>query len=603
MERGNLSISAENIMPIIKKWLYSDTDIFLRELVSNGSDAVTKLKKLADMGEVGIDEINENEAFKITVIPDRESKTIKVSDNGIGMTKEEIDEYINQIAISGATAFVEKYKDNISENQIIGHFGLGFYSAFMVSEKVTIETKSYRDEPAVLWSSHGTGQYEITESSKIDRGTEITLYILQEHEEFLSEYRLREILTKYCSFMPTNVFLKTAGEDKELNPINKNPLWIKSPTECTDDEYKTFYKETFSDYKDPLFWIHLNIDYPFNLKGILYFPPLRERFEHTEGQVKLFCNQVFVADNVKEVVPEFLLLLKGIIDCPDIPLNVSRSFLQKDATVTKMIAHISRKVAEKLVSLHKTEKESYTKNWHHISPFIKYGCMKDKNFYEKVEQAIVYKTTDDNFVTLEEYLADSDEKIVYYASDLDLQSLYVNIFKKENIPVVVLDTTIDSHFISYVESYNTEVKFTRIDSDIEFLQENSEENEEVVNIFKTTLGDSIKIAAKNLKDTAIPALITQNEESRRIGEMAKIFGNPTLPLENQLVINTNNPLISSMLSLNEKGKTEELGLITEHIYDLATLGHRTLNQDEMSDFLERSNRVLELVTKGMLSDE
>jgi len=625
MEKGNLSINSENIMPIIKKWLYSDTDIFLRELVSNGCDAISKLKKLADMGDATLPEGQE---FAVVVEINKEEKTIKIIDNGIGMTAEEIKRYINQIAFSGANDFVEKYKDSLSGNEIIGHFGLGFYSAFMVSHKVHIDSLSYTGGTATTWVSDGATEYTISESSKTTRGTEITLFIDEESEDFLMEYKVREILRKYCTFMPIDIFVETvkkektteekadeAGETGEIEgiegaeeltptPINKAPLWIKQPSECTDEDYKSFYKDIFSDFNDPLFWIHLNMDYPFTLKGILYFPRLRHEFEQTEGQVKLFCNQVFVADNVKEVIPEFLLLLKGVIDCPDIPLNVSRSFLQNDANVAKMSGYVARKMADRLNSIYKKDKENYTKYWDHISPFIKYGCIKEKSFYEKMEPAIIYKsTTNEEYVTLQDYLDRNKEKhenTVYYVSDPNLQSQYVNMFKEQDMEAVILEKNVDNPFISYLESYKNDVRFKRIDSDIADLKGESQEadkekNEEISEIFKQSLGEKVKIKVEYLKSKNVPAVILLSEQSRRMGEMSKMFGGMDMgfQIDEELVLNANNPLVQQLLT--KKDKKEEVELITNHIYDLANMSHKQLSSQQMSRFVERSNKLLEMV--------
>ncbi|MDR2899743.1 MAG: molecular chaperone HtpG, partial [Clostridiales bacterium] len=485
MEKGNLSINSENILPIIKKWLYSDVDIFLRELVSNGCDAISKLKKLVQMGEA--DGVSKDEKYLVKVILDVYNKTVTISDNGLGMTSEEINKYINQIAISGAEDFVEKYKDRLGESsdQIIGHFGLGFYSAFMVSDTVEIDSLSYKSgSESARWKSDGGIEYEISQSDKSSRGTDVILHISKDNEEFLSEYKLREILNKYCSFMPVEIYLETVkkqGEAEEKDSVNDEeltektpvndtkPLWLKPAKEVTDEEYKAFYHKVFMDFNDPLFWIHLNMDYPFRLAGILYFPKLRSQYDTIEGQVKLYCNQVFVADNVKEVVPEFLLLLKGVMDCPDIPLNVSRSFLQNDANVSKMSGYITRKVADKLNFLYKNDKDEYGKYWDDINVFIKFGCIKDKSFYEKVKDSIIYKTLDGSYKSAAEFTDDNKDKTgnnIYYVTDKTLQSQYIRLFRDSDLDAVVLDHPIDSPFISYVESYTPEIKFARIDSDI-----------------------------------------------------------------------------------------------------------------------------------------
>ncbi|MCL1935126.1 MAG: molecular chaperone HtpG [Defluviitaleaceae bacterium] len=605
IEKGTLSINSENIMPIIKKWLYSDTDIFFRELISNACDAVNKLKKLAELGEAHIDEQN----FAIIVQIDKKNKTIKIIDNGIGMTKDEINRYINQIAFSGASDFVEKYKESLDGKEIIGHFGLGFYSAFMVSSKVMIDTKSYKEEPAATWVSDGTTEYEIKDSNKTTRGTEITLFIDEENEDFLMEYKTREILNKYCSFMPVEIFIEVIKENEDNKkeeenekPINKIPLWVKNPKDCTDEEYKDFYKETFNDFNDPLFWIHLNMDYPFSLKGILYFPKLKHEFEQSEGQVKLFCNQVFVADNVKEVIPEFLLLLKGVLDCPDIPLNVSRSFLQNDTNVSKMSSYVSKKVADRLNSIYKKEKENYVKYWSDISPFIKYGCIREKNFYEKMEPAIIYKTTKDEYVTLDEYLEKNKEKhenTVYYVNNVNQQSRYIKMFKDENMEAVILTTNLDSPFISYLESYKIGVKFNRIDSNLsELKEENTDESqhENIINIFKNVIGEKIKYKVEALKSKSVPAIIILDENNRRMMEMSKMFNREVvMPVEEELVLNSNNELIQ--LLLKKQDNKEETDIIINHIYDLARFGQNPLSEVDMNNFIDRNNKLLEIVLK------
>ena len=610
MEKGTLSINSENIMPIIKKWLYSDTDIFLRELVSNGTDAITKLQKLHEMGEANF---SEDEKFKVTVLLNKEENTIKIIDNGLGMTDEEIKKYINQIAFSGASDFVEKYKDQAG-NEIIGHFGLGFYSAFMVSDKVQIDSLSHVDgAKAARWISDGGTSYEMGESDKKERGTEITLFVSEEHQkEFLAEYKLREILEKYCAFMPIEIFLETEGKEKENNePINiTNPLWVKKPSECTDEEYKDFYKKAFREFQEPLFWIHLNMDHPFTLKGILYFPKLKNAFEQTEGQVKLFCNQVFVADNVKEVIPEFLLLLKGVIDCPDIPLNVSRSFLQNDANVAKMSGYVSKKVADKLNSIYKKDKDEYIKYRADISPFIKYGCIKEKNFYEKMEKSLIYKTTTGDYVTLEKYLdrnKENHENKVFYVSNEMQQSQYIKMFKEQQMEAVILDTNLDSAFISCLETYNRDIAFNRIDSDLsETLKAGEEVDEEsssaLSELFKSNLNNTeMKVKVENLKSESVPAVILLSEHARRMQEMSKMFaggGIPDLPVEEELVLNKNNALVNTLLSLkDDDSKKEEVGLICSQIYDLARMSQKTLSAEEMSSFMERSNKIMQIMLK------
>ena len=490
MAKGNISVNSENIFPIIKKWLYSDKDIFLRELVSNGCDAITKLKKLSNIGEA---KIGEDEQLKVEVIVDKEAKTITISDNGIGMTAEEIDKYITQIAFSGASDFLEKYKEeNEKDGGIIGHFGLGFYSAFMPSTSVLIDSLSYKEgsKPA-KWFCDGSMEYDMTEGERTQRGTTITLFIAEDSKEFLEEYTVRQVLNKYCAFLPVEVYLTVVKEEteenkenEEIKPINDTmPLWAKSPKDCTDEEYKQFYTKVFMDFNEPLFWIHLNVDFPFNLKGILYFPKLNHEFATNEGQIKLYNNQVFVADNVKEVIPEFLMLLKGTIDCPDLPLNVSRSFLQNDGYVKKISAHITKKVADKLCELFKKEREKFNLYWEDINMFIKYGCLRDEKFYEKVKDIMIYKDTEGNYLTLSEYIGEKEDKTIYYVSDEAQQAQYVKMLKEQGINAVYLPTMIDTHFISFIEAKETGVKFMRVDANIsDELTQNEEISDETVNL-------------------------------------------------------------------------------------------------------------------------
>ena len=554
MAKGNISVDSENLFPIIKKWLYSDKDIFLRELVSNGCDAVTKLKKLASIGEAQIDE---NEKFKVTVSIFKDAKKLVISDNGIGMTAEEIDKYINQIAFSGASDFLSKYKEEDDKgSQIIGHFGLGFYSAFMVADSVEIDSLSYQDgAKAAKWICDGSMEFDLTDGDRTERGTTITLNIAEDSEEFLEESTIRQILHKYCAFLPIEIYVEVP-EDKhedhcdcghdheheheheddtpsEPKPINNTtPLWMKKPSECTDEEYKEFYRNVFMDFNEPLFWIHLNVDYPFNLKGILYFPKINHEFAGQEGQIKLYNNQVFVADNVKEVIPEFLMLLKGVIDCPDLPLNVSRSFLQNDGYVKKISSHITKKVADKLTSIYNNERENYEKYWDYINIFIKYGCLRDEKFYEKVKDVIIYKDIDGKYLTLDEYLDGKEEKDVYYVSDPQTQSQYINMFKNQGLNAVVLPSMMDTHFISLVEMKQTGVKFKRIDSAINDISDNTEKDdstkeqeEKLIEKFKNEIkDDTLKIEVQSLKDDSIPAVILLGEQSRRMQEMYKAYG-------------------------------------------------------------------------------
>ena len=624
MNKGSLSINSENLLPIIKKWLYSDTDIFLRELVSNGCDAVNKYKKLISMGEA---EGNADDKYKVVVSLDKENGIITVSDNGIGMTEDEIKEYINQIAFSGANAFIDKYKDKIGgENDIIGHFGLGFYSAFMVADQVEIESLSYTEgaKPA-HWSCDGGIEYELGEGSRTERGTDVILHISEDRKEFLNAYKIKEILTKYCYFMNVEIYFEdmdelkkkeaeaanteikeNAGNEKkdEPQPINDiSTLWLKAPGDVTEEEYKAFYHKVFTDFNDPLFWIHLNMDYPFKLKGILYFPKLRSEFDSIEGQVKLYNNQVFIADNIKEVIPDFLLLLKGTIDCPDLPLNVSRSFLQNDGYVTKISKYIIKKVGDKLNSLFKKDRESYEKYWEDINVFIKYGCLRDEEFYKKIKGSLLYKSTESGFKTLDEYLAANEEKLgkkVVYVSDEQLQAQYVNMFKENGLEAVVLSNQIDTAYINYMEMYNEGVKFARIDSEIaEILKGGEAEektSEKLIKLFKDVLGDeSLTVKVEALKADNVSAVIELSEQSRRMQEMSKMYGfGGEMPMAVTLILNSENDVIKLLADMDDE-KTEEKELIVKQVYDLASLSHRTLSAEEMTAFIERSNKILRIL--------
>ena len=623
MAKGNISVDSENLFPIIKKWLYSDKDIFLRELVSNGCDAVTKLKKLASIGEAQIDE---NEKFKVTVSIFKDAKKLVISDNGIGMTAEEIDKYINQIAFSGASDFLSKYKEeDDTGSQIIGHFGLGFYSAFMVADSVEIDSLSYQDgAKAAKWICDGSMEFDLADGDRTERGTTITLNIAEDSKEFLEESTIRQILHKYCAFLPIEIYVEVP-EDKhedhcdcghdhdheheddtpsEPKPINNTtPLWMKKPSECTDEEYKEFYRNVFMDFNEPLFWIHLNVDYPFNLKGILYFPKINHEFAGQEGQIKLYNNQVFVADNVKEVIPEFLMLLKGVIDCPDLPLNVSRSFLQNDGYVKKISSHITKKVADKLTSIYNNERENYEKYWDYINIFIKYGCLRDEKFYEKVKDVIIYRDIDGKYLTLDEYLDGKEEKDVYYVSDPQTQSQYINMFKNQGLNAVVLPSMMDTHFISLVEMKQTGVKFKRIDSAINDISDNTEKDdstkeqeEKLIEKFKNEIkDDTLKIEVQSLKDDSIPAVILLGEQSRRMQEMYKAYGQQMAGMadmfhdEFTLVLNSNNSLIKKIDTLND----EDANLVIDHVYDLAKISHSPLPAEQMTKFIERSNKLLE----------
>ena len=633
LKQGSISIDTENIFPIIKKWLYSDKDIFIRELISNSCDAVSKHKRLVALGEVNSDD----KPYKITVAVSKKNKTLEFSDNGIGMTADEIDKYINQVAFSGAEDFFNKYKDKMEEsNDIIGHFGLGFYSAFMVSSNVEIDTLSYLEgAKPIRWQSADGMQFEITEDgTRTERGTTITLTLAEDSEEFLDEYNLRSIITKYCSFLPVEIYLentdkleeeakkkaedgsddKTSEETKdEVKPMplnDTNPLWLKLPKDCTDEEYIKFYQQVFNVFDEPLFWIHLNVDYPFNLKGILYFPKLRNEFELVEGKVKLYNNQVFVADNIKEVIPEFLLLLKGVIDCPDLPLNVSRSFLQNDRDVSKISKHIVKKVADKLKSLCKNEREKYEGFWDDIQIFIKYGCLKDESFYDKIKEYILYKDLDGKYITLTDYLEvakDKHENKVFYVVDREQQSQYIKLFKEYGLNAVILDCTIDNNFITFLEYKEHGVRFKRIDSDLsDVLKDKDEEkdekaDEEIVNFFKEKIGDRIeKYTVESLKKEDTPAVILVSEESRRMMEMQSRFAGLDygfdLKEEKTLVINDKNPLIKKVLSLkDDETKKEAVDVICNQIVDLALLANKELSADELDLFIKRSNELMSRV--------
>ncbi len=610
MATGNISVNSENIFPIIKKWLYSDKDIFIRELVSNGCDAITKLKKLAGVGETSL---SEGEQFKITVTVDKDKKQLTFEDNGIGMTKDEVEKYITDIAFSGATEFLEKYKDeNDKTAQIIGHFGLGFYSAFMPSEKVEIETLSYKDgEKPVYWSCDGSMTYEISEGTRTERGTKIILTIAEDSKDFLEEYKVREILSKYCSFVPVPIYFEVAGKEPEKDkdgnvilpsPINEvTPLWAKAPKDCKDEDYKDFYRKVFLDFNEPLFWIHLNVDFPFNLKGILYFPKINHEFSANEGQIKLYNNQIFVADNVKEVIPEFLMLLKGVIDCPDLPLNVSRSFLQNDGYVKKISAHITKKVADKLKEIYTKQREDYDRYWEDINVFIKYGCMRDEKFYEKVKDFIIYKNLDGKHITLSEYLAGKDNKDVYYVSDENLQSQYINMFRTQGLDAVILPSLIDTHFISFIEMKEEGVKFKRIDSSVSETADKDAKNDkkfdkDIEGIFKDALkDDSLKIEVKALKSEDMPAVILLSEESRRMQEMYRSYGQQFAGMgdmfkdEFTLVINSANPLIKKLSGV----EGEDRDMLAKHIFDLAMLCHKPLEPEKMTEFVKRSNELMQ----------
>lgn len=625
-EKGNLSIHSENIFPIIKKWLYSDHDIFIRELVSNACDAITKVKRLSSLGEADLDG---NTDFKVKVVLDETAKTLKFIDNGIGMTDEEVKKYINQIAFSGAEDFLKTYKDKGDIDQIIGHFGLGFYSAFMVADVVEIHTLSHQKGAAsVKWRCDGGTEFEMEEGSKSERGTEITLHLGEQGKDFLSEYTVKSTIEKYCSFMPYPIYFEETNKEPEKDeegniivtepePLNDVlPLYLKQPNSCTDEEYKDFYRKTFRDFQEPLFWIHLNMDYPFNLKGILYFPKLNTEFDTIEGRIKLYNSQVFVADNIKEVIPEFLLLLKGVIDCPDLPLNVSRSFLQNDGFTRKISDYITKKVADKLSSLFKSDREGFEKFWDDISPFVKYGLIKDHKFYEKVEKIILYKTTDEKYVTIEEYAEKHTGKLdkqVYYVSDPVQQAQYIKMLKDYDIEAVILDHSIDTAFLSHIEMKKQDISFKRVDSNISDLMKDSEETideetttkltEKLTNIFKKALNkEDCKIQLENLKSEDLAGMIILPEESRRMQEMMKRYSmggfNPAMvPSEETLVLNKKHSLIQYILGQGDK-ETEMTDLIAQQVYDLAMLSHKPLSPEAMTSFIKRSNEIM----KQMISE-
>ena len=652
MKNGNLSINSENIFPVIKKWLYSDHDIFVRELISNGCDAVTKLKKLSLMGE--FDE--PDEPYRIDVTTSANDKTITFTDNGIGMTEEEVEKYINQIAFSGAEAFLEQYKDKATEEQIIGHFGLGFYSAFMVADKVTIETKSYKDgEDAVYWECEDGLEYSMKKCIKADRGTTITLYLNEDSYEFANEYRIKEVIDKYCSFMPVEIYYTNADEPQEdpkdatvdvdakevsdtadnaedskgpdaddtkteenkpeaPKPLNTTtPLWAKHPNDCTDEEYKEFYRKVFHDYKEPLFWIHLNMDYPFNLKGILYFPKINTQYDNLEGTIKLYNNQVFVADNIKEVIPEFLMLLKGCIDCPDLPLNVSRSALQNDGFVKKISDYITKKVADKLSGMYKTHREDYEKYWDDINPFIKFGCLKDLKFLDKMKDFCIYKNLAGKYITLPEYLEAGKEKYenkVFYVTDEQAQSQYINMFKAEGMDALIMTQTIDSPFITLLEQKNENVHFYRIDAELSDNFVGEELSEETAKEYKDKLTatfekaldmKNLNVKVESLKDENTSSILTQPEETRRMQEMMKMYGmagmDPSMFGQGEgetLILNSNNKLVKYVL---DNPGSDNTATICCQLYDLAVLANRPLSAEAMTKFIARSNEILGILTK------
>ncbi len=595
VKKGRIKISSENMMPIIKKWLYSDKDIFLREIVANGVDAITKYKKLVDMGEAQAD----NAPYCIKVYIDEATRTLTVEDNGIGMTAEEVEKYITRIAFSGAEDFLKKY-ENASSDGIIGHFGLGFYSAYMVSDLVEIYTKSYKDEPAVAWKSDGQSTYTLSQTEKDDRGTKIVMHIAEGEEDFLKKATIEALLKKYCSFMPFDIYLNpTNADDKPIN--DAQPLYLKKPNDCTDEEYKEFYKTTFHDFKEPLFWIHLNMEYPFRLKGILYFPQINKDLAQLDkGQVKLYCNQVFIADNIKEVIPEFLMLLNGVIDCPDIPLNVSRSFLQNDKQVQKISKHITKKVADKLIELYNTEKQRYEECWADIATFVKYGCIREEGFYEKVENAVIFKDLQGEYKPLKEYFAaendGSEPQTVYYVSDEVQQAQYVQMFKDAGLNAILANTMIDKPFLQHLE-YKQAQKwhFVSIDADIDTALKGGEtveaEQEELIKIFKDNLPNkAVQVRAEQLKSGKIPAIITVDEFMKRMADMQEAYGMDGFDAMQgaTLVVNLTNPVVSGLLTQ----PAEKQALIVQQVYYLAMISYKKLSPEELSAFVEQSTKIL-----------
>ncbi len=608
-KKGGISVQTEHIFPVIKKWLYSEKDIFLREIVSNAADAVTKLRRLSSLGQYE----DNGETYRIDVILDKEAGTLTVTDNGIGMTEEEVDRYICQIALSGALDFIQKYEGENQSSGIIGHFGLGFYSAFMVSESVELQTKSYTGAPAVHWVCSDAGDYEISAGERQEHGTTVIMHISDEEKEYLDANKLKDILEKYCSFMPVEIYFADAGEKPEKKekekeppkPVNDTtPLWLKSPSDCTADEYKEFYRKVFHDFREPLFWIHINADYPLNFRGILFFPKLTNEYESIEGQVKLYYNQVFVADNIKEVIPEYLLMLKGVLDCPELPLNVSRSYLQNNTYVSKVAAHIVKKVADKLNSLCNTEREEYEKVWADIRTFVEYACMRDRKFYDRVQDSLLLELTDGKFLTVKDYLEAAKEKHenkVYYTSDKAAQAQYIAMFEAEGIQVAVFEKPLDTQFLSYLESYDSNVKYLRIDADVAGAlkgEENSKEDEALKKLFvKVSGNEKLKVAFASLKDAGVPLLLTVSEESRRMEEMMKMYSMSGMgamgafPAEETLTVNTASPLIAK-LSAMEKEKQEKTAA---YLYRLALLSQRKLSGEELKQFLAEGYAILDLI--------
>ena len=591
MATGKIKVNTENIFPIIKKWLYSDRDIFIRELISNGCDAMTKRKKLAVMGQMAAPEGE----YSVTLTVDKENKTLVFSDNGIGMSADEIKKYITQVAFSGAQEFLEQYgeDDKEKESDIIGHFGLGFYSAFMVADVVEIDSLSGAEGAAAAhWSCDGGVDYKIGSGKKKLLGTDITLHITPDNEDFLDYANVLSVVKKYCSFLPYNIYVTEAGKDEEKAPVNNpNPLWLKKPSDCTDEEYKQFYTEVFHDFEEPLFYIHLNVDYPFNLKGILYFPKIKHELSGNEGQIKLYNNQVFVADNIKEVIPEYLMLLKGCIDCGDLPLNVSRSFLQNDGYVKKVSAHITKKVCDKLSGMFKNDRSQYEGYWDDINPFIKFGCMKDESFYDKMSEYLLFKTTDDEYLTLAQLLEGNEDKKIIYVSDPLAQAQYITMLKAANQRAVILPYGIDSYFINFMEFKNQDVKFSRIDAGIldDMADKDAYKDEKLVALFKKAIGDdNLNAECMRLKDPDTPAIITVDEQQRRMSESSIFMGiNTGLAVQRSVVLNLGNPVVQKLTEDNADAE-----LLCNYIYDLAVLAHGSMTSEQMTGFLKNANKVM-----------
>ena len=611
VKKGGISVDSEHLFPIIKKWLYSDKDIFLREIVSNGCDAVTKLKRLDSLGQISLPE----QDYRIDVVLDKTAGTLTVSDNGIGMTAEELEKYICNIALSGAVEFIQKYENDESgkpQEGIIGHFGLGFYSAFMVSDTVTVESKSYTGAPAVKWVCNSDGEYETFPSERTERGTSVIMKITEDEKELLDGYKIKEILDKYCSFMPVPVFFYDAENDdkegddkKEPEQINDTkPLWMKQPSECTEDDYKAFYKKVFKDYRDPLFWVHINAEYPLNIKGIIYFPKLNSEYEPLEGQIKLYYNQVFVADNIKEVIPDYLLMLRGVLDCPELPLNVSRSYLQNNGYVTKIAAHIVKKVADKLNGMFNTDREKYEKLYNDIKIFVEYGCIRDKKFFDRVKGSVLFSSAlDDKSYTLDEYLEECREKHenkVFYATDKKTQAQYISMYQAQGVKILLLDRPLDTQFVQTIEADRSGVSFIRVDSDVDDVLKNGEaaENEKLKELFRKASGkDDLEVSFAALKDEKTPAILNEDEHERRFADMMRMYrmdGADDMPSKAKLVVNTSSSLYKKLEELagTDEAKAEKL---CGYVFSLATLAHRQLTADELKAFLESQYELLSLI--------